>query len=204
MKSYVLTADIAGSAQLPPAKLKKAIALAKICLSALRQNFGAEASEIFRGDSMQSVWTKNGTKALAGAIWLVLKFKANEYHLRLGFGMGNIRLFTGKPATSNGEAFVISGSLLDEMKNTSQLIRIGSTFENDLEWKAHSAALNYILERCTLAQSAVLSHALENKTQQEIAGILNIRQPAVSQHLQAAGWPAIQAILLRFEYIAGT
>ena len=201
----VFTADIAVSARMSKARLSKAIRLAEKSLEKLKRDFGVAEAEIFRGDSMQGVWLENRQKALAGSLWMILQYKIEGYHLRCGVGCGAFSLLTGQPSTSNGAAFVLSGEQLDALKKSKNHIGISASGDAEIkEWDAHSATLNYLLERCTQPQAEALGLMLEGMSQVEIAVKLSIKQPAVSQRLQAAGWQVILPILQRFEYIATT
>ena len=201
MKSVVLTGDIAGSTLLRPAKKKKLLQLMEASLATILQEQKKITAEIFRGDSLQIAWKKNAAEALRYTLWLHMELIRHGFHIRTGVGIGAISLQTGKPGTSDGTAFQLSGALLDQIKPTPQLIAIDIAGASHSEWEAHSTALNFVLQRCTAPQAAALSLMLQNKTQQEAAAILSIKQPAVHQRLQAGGWPVLQAVIKRFNYI---
>ncbi len=66
------------------------------------------------------------------------------------------------------------------------------------ELKTECALLDAVIERWTREQAEAVMHQLQGSTQEEIASILNISQPAVFHRLRTCGSRAIQEFLQRY------
>ncbi|MFT3824272.1 MAG: SatD family protein [Chitinophagaceae bacterium] len=201
-KAAVISADIVGSTALKPASRKR--------LQQVLNKFSNHATgtwkdlqlQQYRGDSLQAILTTNMASSLRVALLLQSQLLQEKFHIRTAIGIGSISFSSKNVVTSDGTAFHASGPYLDELKKTGNIISIAGNdpaFTN--EWQAHSAALNYIIQRWTPQQAAAISLQLQEYTQQTIARKLKIKQPSVHQRLQAGGWHPVQKILQRFETV---
>lgn len=196
----IITGDIIASSKLTAVKRKKLQNRLNIFIKKIAASYPDFKSEQFRGDSLQSVFTKNKMVALRTALSLYCFLAAENFKTRQSVGIGEISFSSGNIITSDGAAFRISGENIDELKKRNELISIASAdvLFNE-EWKVHSASLNFLLERLSNAQAEALYLQLQNTRQEDIAKALHISQPSVHQRLQAAGWSIINKILQRFE-----
>lgn len=197
-KIAVLTGDIIKSTGIASEKRPQLLA----CLEKATRDASTFAEdfnpEIFQGDSFQG-YTRNTTKAIKTGMFILLELAKQGFGVRISIAVGSINFESGHSLTSDGSAFRLSGRNLEWLKNTDLVISIASDNENlDQEWKVHSATLNYLLKRCSQPQAEAMAEMLKGKTQMEAAELLKIKQPAVQQRLQAAGWPLVQTILDRF------
>ena len=198
--AVIITGDIIASSKLTPVKRKKLQNRLNIFIKKINSSYPDFKAEQFRGDSLQSVFTKNKTVALRIALSLYCFLAAEDFKIRQSVGIGDISFKSDKVVTSDGTAFRLSGESIDELKKRSELI--GIAFSDNAfneEWKVHSATLNFLLERLSNAQAEALYLQMQNAKQEEIAKALHISQPSVHQRLQAAGWVVINKILQRFE-----
>ena len=155
---------------------------------------------IFQGDSFQGYSANYPSLALREALQIIMKMLANDFGIRLSIGLGNMSYDGESSNVNDGTAFRLSGRNLENLKKEDLLIAVA--FDDEIknpEWQVHSETLNYLLKRCSNLQAEAISEMLHGKTQVEAAEILQIKQPAVQQRLQAAAWPLMQTILNRFE-----
>lgn len=196
----VITGDVIGSSGITGERRKKLFA----CLGEAIKNKDAMPGdfkpEIFQGDSFQGFTSINVKKALNASLYIILKMMSEGFGIRVSLGIGDISFDSGESLTSDGTAFQLSGRNMEALKKNNDIIAIATGNEplND-EWQVHATSLNFLLKRCTESQADAVVQMLLQKTQQEAADSLNIKQPAVQQRLQAAGWPLMQTIIERFE-----
>ncbi|HEX5150200.1 MAG TPA: sigma factor-like helix-turn-helix DNA-binding protein [Parafilimonas sp.] len=202
VNAIVITGDIIASSKLSVTarkKLQNKIDSFIKKISAILPDFKAEQ---FRGDSVQCILTKNRLSALRTALSLYCYLATDNFKIRQSIGIGEISYSGSNIVTSDGTAFRISGENIDGLKKRNELIHVASAEASfNEEWKAHSASLNYLLERLSNAQAEALYLQLQNVRQEEIAKALKISQPSVHQRLQAAGWAVINPMLQRFETV---
>jgi hypothetical protein len=132
-----------------------------------------------------------------------VKHEENIFDSRIAIGIGEVNLEMETLATSDGEAFQISGRLLDEIKHTKRMIAIGTSdlFHDELETEL--ILLDNIISRATPFQCEVINFKLLGRKEINIANILNIQQSAVNQRSNSGSWHAIDAMIKRFENIYG-
>ena len=200
--------------------------LFKRITSALKQwdkDFGMR-SETFRGDSFQCL-VINPCDALKMALLqktyirslnrsdlyeLENKTTANRkrillpnwiFDARIAIGIGNVDLLANRLAGSGGEAFHLSGRLLDTIKNKKQSLAITTNdhFKDELE--TEFILLDALLSKTTALQCEVITHKLLGYTEIEIAKELDIMQSAVNQRSNSGNWHAIESMIKRFENI---
>jgi hypothetical protein len=202
MNPAVASVDIVQSSKLSAAKRRTLLAVIKKSMELLKSENKDIVYEVSRGDSIQILWKKNSSEALRQLLWLYMILLKEGFEMRTGFGVGKISLLTKSLSTSDGKAFQLSGRSLDAIKNTDN--RIAIAFEADelnREWAVHNMVLNYVLQRTTAPQAVAIARMLENKTQQQVAKVLRIKQPSVHQRLKAGGWVIIQAVVNRYQQI---
>lgn len=178
--------------------------------------------EIFRGDSIQCLLQKP-KNALKTALLIktyvkgMISSKTKKYDListvnktnrnpvydiRLAIGIGEVQSEKEKLSVSQGEAFNLSGRLLDEMKNK-QTIAIKTNDKYNNEFETSFKLLDFILSNTTQNQCEVIYYKLSGKTEQEISEIIGIQQSAINQRSISSGWNAIYSSIQRFEEIYG-
>ncbi|MGN6618868.1 MAG: SatD family protein [Ilyomonas sp.] len=198
-KAAVITGDVIGSTKLTPVRRRKLQNLIKKFIESTSDKFPDFKAEQFRGDSIQAILTRHLSLALLASLTMQTNLISHGFGIRLSIGIGEISFKSKNVITSDGSAFQVSGTMIDEIKKRNEYISVASTFDNfNKEWTVHSATLNYILERLTIQQAQAVYLQMQNLTQEEIAIKLKISQPSVHQRLQAAGWPVINRILQRF------
>ena len=200
ISAIIITGDMVASAKFTPVKRKKLQNMLSAFIKKINGSYPDFKAEQFRGDSLQSVFTKNKPVALRTTLSLYCFLAAKNFKIRQSVGIGEISFESDNIITSDGTAFRISGENVDELKKRNELISIASADKifNE-EWRVHNATLNFLLERLSSAQAEALYLQMQNAKQEEIAKALHISQPSVHQRLQAAGWTVINKILQRFE-----
>lgn len=195
----VLTADMVNSTSFPPEETEQR-------LSSLLRRLQAEAEwqlkpEIYRGDSFQGV-LRSPEQALYVSLLAraFLKAEAPDLDLRVAIGIGTMERLTDRSGTSDGEAFRLSGQLADNMKKNRA--RIAIALPGPVEpLQSVLTLLEAIVEKWTVPQAEVVLGLLTGLNRNEIAELLKISQPAVSQHASAAKWWAVEPIIHDFSKI---
>lgn len=198
-KVAVLTGDIISSTAIADDRRVIMLESLKQATTASRQFMDDFEPQIFQGDSFQG-YTTHPTKALTAGLFILFEMLKKGFGIRISIAAGTINFDSGEALTSDGTAFRLSGRNLETLKKADLVISVASD-NPDLngEWQVHSATLNYMLKRSSSLQAEAMVEMIKGKTQTETAELLHIKQPAVQQRLQAAGWPLIQTILNRFE-----
>lgn len=190
------------------------------------KDFGMR-SEIYRGDSFQcllnkpasalrvALLIKTSIRSMSPGFSFVLQNKNNPTHVnristpfwifdaRIAISIGTVDLPTNQLATSSGEAFELSGKLLDRMKEGKQSIAIATNDEFNAEFETESILLDAIISKTSPMQCKVIELKLLGFNEIEIGKRLKIVQPAVNQRSRSGNWNAIETIVERFEYIYG-
>jgi len=184
----IITGDIVNSRKFanPEAWLSK--------LKAVFNTIGAspKAWEIIRGDSFQ-VEIGQAHEALKEAIAIKATIKSLPgLDVRMAIGIGTKTYDAPKISEANGEAFVRSGRLFDQLKK--------NTLAVSSPWQDMDRAINVCLELALLtmdrwtpnsAEIMALSIANPGSTQSELAGMIRISQGRVSERQQRAGYEEI-------------
>ena len=197
----VLTGDIVKSSRMSPADLKRlpgtltAIfqSIDPICKPA---EFTTQFS-IFRGDSFQVICQP----ACAIRAWLIIRAGLRSAYpsplsravdARTGIAIGKVGHLAKNITESSGEAFNLSGRLLEELKAPRLT---GFTSENkqiNKEWNVSFMLAEDIIRRWTTTQCQMLPLLLQPMNQAEIAQATKTRQPTVTAKINAMGWGAIE------------
>jgi hypothetical protein len=200
MEAAAITGDVINSSSLNVVQRNELLAVLKTSLENCRNFLPDFKPEIFQGDSFQGFTTQATPHSLKTGIYLICQFLKAGFGLRISLGIGEISFPTGSSLTSDGSAFLQSGRNMDLLKKKEWQLAVNVADEKiQQEWDVHNATLNYLLEKCTAPQAEAMVQTLEGQTQQQAAESLGVKQPAIQQRLQAAGWPLLQTILHRFE-----
>lgn len=199
-KAVVITGDIVRSSHLRTEERRKLLRLLKKFFTQTSAVFPDFKAEQFRGDSIQAIFSVHRTEALRTSLSLLTQLMSVKFKIRLSIGAGEISFTGSNIITSDGSAFRLSGTLLDELKKRNEYFGVtGTDAEFQKEWEVHNATLNYLIGRWSTEQAQAIHLQLQNLTQEEIGRKLKVSQPSIHQRLQIAGWPVINIILQRFE-----
>lgn len=205
----VLTGDLIGSSRFRVEEREKVISNLKDSFKMISPDIITSMFVIFRGDSFQGVLSRPEEALIAALIIrssLLSRFKGKRARLdaRIAIGIGTIDYLPGNQVgEGDGEAYRNSGLELDKMKKREQNIIIKTPWAGiNEELRIECSLLDALIQRWTKEQAEViLYHITKGVTQEEIARILNISQPAVFQRLKIGGYWAVQAFLEHFEAI---
>ena len=95
-----------------------------------------------------------------------------------------------------GKAFIISGEELEKLDSRQRRFIMRSENEEiNLALEALSYFTDYLFRDLTQKQAEVLQHLLQNRTQTEIANLLDKSQSTINRHVQAMGWGEMEHLL---------
>lgn len=197
----VLTGDIVKSSRMSPADLKRlpgaltAIfqSIDPICKPA---NFTTQYS-IFRGDSFQVICEP----ACAIQAWLIIRAGLRAAYpaplsravdARTGIAIGKVGYLAENITESSGEAFNLSGRLLEELKAPRLTGFASENLKSNKHWNVGFMLADDIIRRWTTTQCQLLPFLLQPMNQAEIALATKTRQPTVTAKINAMGWGAIE------------
>lgn len=212
----VITGDIIESTKLSDDENNTLIQGLKYIIDELEQNKTIRG-EIFRGDSLQCLVHKPSQtlkialliKTYVKGIDSINKKQKNEldklinkpiFDIRLAIGIGEINSEKEKLSISQGEAFNLSGRLLDDMKNK-QTIAIKTNDKYKEELDTSFKLLDFIVSNATQNQCEVIYYKLKGLTEIEISEKIGINQSAINQRSNSSGWSSINSLIQRFESI---
>lgn len=211
MPISVITADIVDSTTLTKPERLWLNARLNVLLTTINSNYFARYEQ-YRGDSFQCQ-TKD-VKGLSAALVIKSYVKSLRFteaenppkklDVRVSLAIGEMEIETEHLATSDGEAFRLSGKRLDGMKKEKRTFCITTKdlFERELE--TEGLLLDTLLSKATALQCGIVYEKLLGRTEESIAKALNIKQSTVNQHSTGAGWNAIYKTIQRFEEIYGS
>jgi hypothetical protein len=228
MNHAVITGDIVRSGRLSSEGFGRVQEFLLHAGEEIRQRFSDQVPlplDVFRGDSWQLLVT-TPRPALRIALHMRAFLRAEaDVDTRFAIGIGPIDAVPAKSvATGRGEAFRLSGAMLDwkvatNMRfavaghapdNAHDLISsLGEESADERDARAISLALlilDIIARNWTRAQARAVCGALLEGTQEKIAESWPgepITQQAVHQHLARAGWDGVRETLLFYEDISG-
>ncbi|MBE2256266.1 MAG: hypothetical protein IAE65_08705 [Ignavibacteria bacterium] len=192
----VITGDIVSFTQLDPKSRTRLTSELKKCFSELeRKRITEREIEIFRGDSFQGV-INNPAEALLVALYIrsyiiksTIKFKNSKTDARISIGIGKVNKLKSKIIESDGEAFILSGRGLDEMKNSDALIKIISRYEQFNEiFNIVCTLMEPLIQNWSFPQAEVVYYALNGYNQIEISKKIKITQASVNQRVKLSNW----------------
>lgn len=220
MKKAVITGDIVQSTKMDALRRKKLMEEVDFALKIWSTDYNMHY-EIYRGDSFQCLLESpfhalRVTLLIKTFIKSLYSNEANELKLarktamlypvwlfdtRIALGIGEGEDETESLGKANGEAFLLSGRKLDQLKASKQSIGISVNDAYNSELETECTLLDFILARNSALQCEVINLKLLGYTEIEIAKKLGIAQSAVNQRSNNGGWIAIQSLVQRFEAI---
>jgi hypothetical protein len=205
----VITGDIVDSSKLSISQRDQFLKILKtsfINVEKIFPNTMHSPFEIHRGDSFQGVLSKP-EKALPVSIiirvnlrkGLEVKRRRKALDARIAVGIGSIDFLPeGRGTEGDGEAFRLSGPILDKMKGDQRLIIRTPQKNIHEEFDTECALLDALINKWSNEQAqAILCH-IRGLTQKETAKELHISQPAVRFRLKGAGSWAVELFLERY------
>ena len=156
--------------------------------------------QFYRGDSFQVMCTKEKAAWLAIMIQAII-ISTTDTMARLSIGIGPASQIHKKVVLqSEGEAFILSGHQLDEMKSKSRIFKIAVNQEEiQVNMEIATLLVENIMMDWKPGQASVISMNPQAETQRAIAGKLDISPAAVSKTLKASKWAAIDQYLIWYE-----
>ena len=191
--SAVITADIVNSTRLSKTEYKRLI-------KNLGEILQPYQHEFFRGDSFQ-VFVKSPNEALRvllQARMVAMKLSdSTPSDVRASIGIGQVKLPVKSFQTASGDVFILSGRSFDKMVKDERLIIVSDEKNKavNLGLKLVSQFIDYLFQRLTFKQAAVVYELLMDRTQIDTAKRLKKSQATIHKHIQAAGWPHIEKLL---------
>jgi hypothetical protein len=204
----VITGDIVKSRKLGKDR-EKALSILKETLNSLIDFKGDSIggiSDIFRGDSFQIVVSKAGF-ALEITIFLKARLltetiKGKNIDVRIAIGIGKVESLNKKNIPeSDGEAFRLSGSALDNISKYRRLSIKSSIDELNTQLSFISSSIDSITRRWSPEQAEAILLWLSGYTQTSISKKIGISQPAVNQRLQLGGHFALNESFELFKHL---
>jgi len=191
--SAVITADIVNSTRLSKTEYKKLVKNLEDILEPYQHEF-------FRGDSFQ-VFVKSPNEALRvllQARTAAMKLsEASPSDIRASIGIAQVKLPVKSFQTASGDVFILSGRSFDKMIKDERLIIVSDEKNKavNLGLKLISQFIDYLFQRLTFKQAAVVYELLMDRTQIDTAKRLKKSQATIHKHIQAAGWPQTEKLL---------
>lgn len=197
----VLTGDIVKSSRMSPADLKRLPGVLTTIFQSIDRickpvDFATQFS-IFRGDSFQLICEP----ACALKAWLLIRAGlrtaypaplSKSVDSRFGIAIGKVNHLAKNITESSGEAFLLSGQLLEELKGTRLTGFASENKHTNREWNVSFMLADDIIRRWTTTQCQILPFLLQPMNQAEIAEATQTRQPTVTAKINAMGWNAIE------------
>jgi len=201
----VLTGDLVGYSRYKPKDRKEVLLHLKEAFKKLTPDITSSKFWVFRGDSFQGILSRPEEALKAALIirsFLVSRYKGKKSRLdtRIAIGIGTVDYLPRKVGEGDGEAFRNSGMELDGMKKSEKNLIVKTPWKelND-ELSTECALLDAVIERWTKEQAEAIMYQIMGLTQEEIARILKISQPAVFHRLRTCGSRAVQEFLKRYK-----
>ncbi len=201
----VITADIVNSTGIASTHLKKVMKTLEAVLKGFRYEF-------YRGDSFQVYVSapEDALSLLLKARTAVMKLTAEsslpETDIRASIGIGWVRLPVKTLSTATDEAFILSGRAFDQMNHQERCLMACNDKNKkvNLGLKVMAHFVDYIFQRITAKQAAVVYELLMQRTQVEAARRLKKSQATIHQHSQSASWPDIEKLLVDYRLFIET
>jgi DNA-directed RNA polymerase specialized sigma24 family protein len=201
----VLTGDLVGYSRYKTKDRKEVLLHLKDSFKKIPLDITASKFWIFRGDSFQGILSRPEEALKAALIIrssLVSRYKGKRSRLdaRIAIGIGTVDNLPRRVGEGDGEAFRNSGMELDGMKKSEKNLIIKTPWkERNDELSTECALLDAVIERWTKEQAEAVMYQIMDLTQEEIARILKISQPAVFHRLRTCGSRAVQEFLKRYK-----
>ena len=219
MVRATISADIVSSTSLSVEELALLQSEIRLFLERLSEKSqGKNWGRLFKGDSVE-IFMYDPHEALRVALLLKTLVKKTfswgketnakrelfrKYGIRLAIGIGEMRTADRKQDILDGEAIYNSGRLLEKASKEKQSTKRSMFFAcpNSLLNESVDVMvglLDTLLRNATSRQNEILYYRLCGRNEKEIAAILNIKQSAVNQRSNSAGWKAVESALNYFE-----
>lgn len=197
--SAVITADIVNSTKLSKTDYKKLTKNLEVILNEHQHEF-------FRGDSFQVlIKTPNeALKLLLQTRTAAMKLAGSSMPIadvRASIGIGHVRLPVKSFQTASGDVFILSGRAFDKMTKEERLAIVCDEKNKAVNsgLKVISQFIDYLFQRLTLKQAAVVYELLMDRTQIDTAKTLKKSQATIHKHTQSAGWPEIEKLITEYK-----
>lgn len=182
---------------------------------------GRDWGRLFKGDSVE-IFMFDPHEALRTALLLKTLVKKTfswkkdtnlkrelfrKYGIRVSIGIGEMRIADQAKDILDGEAIYNSGRMLE---NQQRLGKDKSSIKRSMSFECKDLALNEqmyvilglldaIMKESTSKQCKILYYKLLEKSEEEIAEILSIKQSTVNQQSNSINWPSIESAVNYFE-----
>lgn len=200
----IITGDIVDSTKLNLAERTTMISALQ-AIPEILMPFEKVSMEIFRGDSFQVQIHKAeiaAKAAIAIRAWLRSQGEFSGKGLldaRLAIGIGSTDYESDSLSTSDGEAFRLSGRLLDKMQKERLAVATPWPIVNE-ELKLATAFVDDIISSWTQNQSRIMLLRLQtSKSHLELSQILDISRQMVDKSLKSSKEELIESYIDRFE-----
>lgn len=196
----VLTGDIVKSQRIDINNYDEMLYTLESTFRMLVDKTGVEF-DIFRGDSFQAIFP-TARDAIKGAliVRLALKAATPPLDVRQSIGIGKVSSLRHNAKSSIGEAFVLSGNGLDEIKNRNIVIKSNSEkFQNRITLS--TKFLDVLIGGLTSIQSETLLHYLmaKDKSHNAIAASLKKTRSNTTKLLIASHYQLVGEYLVYFD-----
>lgn len=196
----VITGDVVASTGMSKTAFKKLLQEFEIILAPYTKEF-------YRGDSFQ-IYMKEPAEALGVVLRLRIEAirivaAAPVSDVRASIGIGKVKLPVKILRTASDEAFVLSGRAFDSLTAQQRLriVTADSFAIVNTALQVIADFMDYVLQKMTVKQAAVVAELLQGKTQKDAARHLRKSQATINKHAQAAGWPQLENLLQCYQQL---
>jgi|GEM_PF-433723 len=206
----VITGDIYKSSRMKNNQMNRLAGEIKRILAEISDFAGQRQAmvkySVFRGDSFQIItqpeWAFTVIVYLrAGLRTAFPSTLASATDCRIALAIGPVQHFSENITESIGEAFTVSGRLLETMHKSGFLEAQTPLPEITHELNTEFALCNEIIRRWTTSQSQLVPMLLRNETQVNIAESLGVSQASIAQKIQAMGWYPTEILMVRYQQL---
>jgi hypothetical protein len=151
--------------------------------------------EIFRGDGFQL--ELDAIKSLEAAIHIKAAIRQIQgMDVRISIGVGEKTYQSFRVGESSGPVYYRSGEALDNLKNSTLIIKTGNQ-EIDNQWEIILALAQLIMNNWTKVTAQTIKLSLENPSlnQVALAKLLKKSQSSVSEALKRGGFEEIKRMM---------
>lgn len=212
-KIAVLTGDIVNSQKFTKNDNQVLLDSIKAIFVEIANERGIELPfEMWRGDSFQVIVEKPelameiAVLFRAGLRWKTQgdEKKNGLWDARIGIGVGDISFRATTVASSNGEAFILSGSAFDLIDKSRYGLNVLTSWnEVNSEMGVSTVLADVIISSWSKKQSeAIYQYMLFNRNQTDLAQQLDITQPALQKRLNENGnYYRLELFLKRYKLL---
>lgn len=208
-KQYaVLTGDVVDSSKLPKTERKTLPSVIKRAAKETRKAFPELLPlevEVFRGDSWQLL-VADPVKSLRVGLFLRACMRSGTARgrgldTRVSIGIGPIDFIpASKVSEGDGAAYRASGQGLEQL-STGRFLALSTTDSAPRNWAGLLGLMDALVQDWTGKQALAVAGALRGWTQEKTAAAWpeKISQQAITKHLAAAHWDAVDVALGELE-----